>query len=65
MMAVPVESGADFFRPGTPHALFQTSPGAQYDVARDGQRFLISQPVEGSADAAITVILNWPKLLQK
>ena len=65
LMTVSVEVRANFFQPGTPQALFQTSPESQFDVARDGQRFLISQPVAGSSDAAITVILNWPKLLTR
>jgi eukaryotic-like serine/threonine-protein kinase len=65
LMTASVEARANFFQSATPQALFQTSPDSQFDVARDGQRFLISQPVEGSSDAAITVIVNWPKLLQK
>ena len=78
MMAVPVESGEDFFRPGTPKPLFQTrlefDPTLsmalyhwvrQYDVTPDGQRFLLNQHVADSTDAPITVIVNWPKLLQK
>jgi len=76
MMAVPVESGENFFRPGTPKALFQTrlefdpavdlSRGVrQYDVTADGQRFLLNQRLPDNADAPITVVVNWPKLLQK
>jgi serine/threonine protein kinase len=76
MMAVPVESGEDLFRPGTPKALFQTrlefdpavdlSRGVrQYDVTPDGQRFLLSQHVADATDAPITLVVNWPKLLQK
>jgi len=76
MMAAPVESGADFFRPGIPKALFQTSllfdavsgtgeDVRQYDVTSDGQRFLLSQRVPDATDAPITVVVNWPKLLEK
>ena len=76
MMAVPVESGEDFFRPGAPKALFQTrlgfDPGVdvsgfsrQYDVTSDGQRFLINQHVADATDVPITVVVNWPKLLEK
>ena len=74
MMAVPVESGEDFFRPGTPKPLFQTrlefDPLSglgvrQYDVTPDGQRFLLNQHVADSTDAPITVVVNWPKLLEK
>lgn len=76
MMAVPIESGADFFRPGEPKALFPThlefDPALdisrrvrQYDVTPDGQRFLLNQHIADGADAPITVIVNWPKLLAK
>jgi hypothetical protein len=77
MMAVPVESGENFFRPGSPKPLFQTrleffsrinSEGffmRQYDVTPDGQRFLLNQHVADSTDAPITVVVNWPKLLAK
>ena len=71
MMAVPVESGMKLFRRrGTPTPLFQTSlnPGGgnrEYDVTADGQRILINQPTTDTGDSPITVIANWPKLLQK
>ncbi|SPE37565.1 Serine/threonine protein kinase [Candidatus Sulfopaludibacter sp. SbA6] len=70
MMAVPVESGANFFRPGSPQPLFPTrlmprdSGRTDYDVTPDGQRFLINQPVAESVDEPISVIVNWPKLLR-
>jgi Tol biopolymer transport system component/tRNA A-37 threonylcarbamoyl transferase component Bud32 len=76
MMAVPVESGPDFFRPGEPKQLFQTHMQfdptldftrvvRQYDVTPDGQRFLLNQHVGDATDAPITVVVNWPKLLEK
>jgi serine/threonine protein kinase len=70
MMATPVESGENFFRPGAPKPLFQTrlnldAAVRQYDVTADGQRFLLNQRLPDSADAPITVVVNWPKLLQK
>ena len=70
MMAVPVESGENFFRPGAPKPLFQTrldlDPDLrEYDVTPDGQRFLLNQRLPDNADAPITVVVNWPKLLQK
>jgi hypothetical protein len=34
-----------------------------YDVARDGQRFLIAPPGEGNAP--ITVVLNWWMMLER
>jgi hypothetical protein len=37
----------------------------QYDVSADGKRFLLAQPLDESAAAPITVIVNWPALLKK
>ena len=70
MTAVPIEFGENFFRPGTPKPLFQTSLAAapalrDYDVTPDGQRFLLNQPVAEPGGPPITVIVNWPKLLQQ
>ena len=31
----------------------------QYDVARDGQRFLLNVPLEDADASSITVVLNW------
>jgi hypothetical protein len=68
-MSVPVESGEDFFRPGTPKSLFQTrlAPGGlrEYDVTHDGKRFLLNVPLPDSGEEPITVIVNWPRLLEK
>ena len=73
LMVVPVESGENFFRPGTQRPLFQTHLsveggrlfGREYDVTPDGQRFLLTQPVADTGDVPITVIVNWPQLLKK
>jgi eukaryotic-like serine/threonine-protein kinase len=37
----------------------------QYDVARDGQRFLLNVPLEDATDSSITVVLNWAAGLKK
>jgi Tol biopolymer transport system component/predicted Ser/Thr protein kinase len=70
MMSVSVESGAASLKLGTPRPLFQTrmefdSTLREYDVAADGKRFLLAQPLEASAAVPITVIVNWPALLKK
>ena len=72
MMSVRVAPGA-VFQAGSPTPLFRTEIlGApfqnglirnEYAVTRDGQRFLINQPVDGSAVYAIRVLLNWRSLL--
>ena len=61
LMAVPVKSGSTF-EAGVPVPLFETnepdiSPG--YDVRPDGQRFLISQWIEGDEARPINVCTNW------
>jgi hypothetical protein len=69
MMSVPVESGENLFRPGTPKPLFQTPlmPRVlrEYDVTHDGRRFLLNVPIVDKVDEPITVIVNWPKLLER
>ena len=37
----------------------------QYDVTRDGQRFLLNSLTEESAPSPITVVLNWTSALKK
>jgi eukaryotic-like serine/threonine-protein kinase len=69
LMAVPIQSssGGETLQPGMPFPLFMTRVGGaltvvtkqqQYVVSRDGQRFLMSNIVEGPA-SPIVVILNW------
>jgi hypothetical protein len=69
MMSVAVESNETFFRPGTPKPLFQTrmipSFFREYDVTRDGKRFLLNVPIADRGEEPITVIINWPKLLER
>jgi hypothetical protein len=70
MTALPVEAGGADIRPGQPTPLFPTglSHGRQreYDVTPDGKRFLMVLTPSGSpADTPITVIVNWPKLLER
>lgn len=42
----------------TPVALFQL-PGISYDVTRDGQRFLVDQPVDDNSRSPMTFVSNW------
>jgi serine/threonine-protein kinase len=63
------------FRVDTPRLLFRarageydsTSPDRSWDVSADGQRFLVSRPVE-STDTPVTtmhVVLNWTEELKR
>ena len=70
LMAVDVSSGAAF-QSTTPHALFR-APGIggntllmQYDVTRDGKRFVLIAPPDGAQAAPATVVLNWQAGLKK
>jgi Tol biopolymer transport system component len=65
LMAVPVESSENSFRPGPPRELFRTREASSFDVAADGQRFLVNQVASDSSDTPVTVIVNWPQLLKK
>uniref|UniRef100_Q01PW8 Serine/threonine protein kinase n=1 Tax=Solibacter usitatus (strain Ellin6076) TaxID=234267 RepID=Q01PW8_SOLUE len=68
LMAVSVKTGAAF-EAETPHPLFETilptTPLRQaYSVSPDGQRFLLTSPLEASS-APLTLIQNWTVGLRK
>src|SRR5882762_2359030 len=72
IMAAPVTTGANFDA-STPVALFQAVPRQPvstndqfvYDVARDGQRFLILTQVKRPESRPMSVIRNWSARLPK
>ena len=65
MMAVAVEARGGHFEAATPQPLFETAAESSsniiwdYDVTRDGQRFIIAEPVTGGEPRPLTVLLNW------
>ena len=59
LMAVEVKANTSGLEFSAPKPLFDTHSTDRYAVTADGQRFLMSTPVEESASAPITVILNW------
>jgi Tol biopolymer transport system component len=70
MMAADISTRPGF-QSSTPHPLF-ASPAIsgnqfffQYDVTRDGKRFLMIGPIEGSVSEPATVVLNWEAALKK
>jgi hypothetical protein len=70
LMAVDIKLG-NAVSTGTPHKLFRFDgmDGYEvnrngYDVAKNGQRFLIVSPV-GELNSPITVVLNWWVELEK
>ena len=68
-MAVPVTVRDGALEAGAPHPLFElranSTPGTQYDVTADGQRFIVSVPVQAEGASPLTLVLNWPALLQR
>jgi hypothetical protein len=63
LVAVPVTTTPKF-SVGKPTRLFEQPTitrrtGQQYDVSRDGQRFVVIEPVGAEASNAIRVVQNW------
>jgi Tol biopolymer transport system component len=64
LMATSVKIGAAF-QAGNPVELFRVEPAVlDFDVAPDGHRFLVSVAAK-PAGPPITVIVNWPRLLEE
>ena len=70
LMAVEINTAAGQFQAGIPKELFRTPVVAglfwrnRYVVSADGQRFLMLSPAGGNESNPITVVLNWPALLE-
>jgi len=68
-MAVPLAVRAGSIEAGRPQPLFElranATPGNHYDVTADGQRFIVSVPVQPEGSSPLTLVLNWPALLQR
>ncbi len=70
LMAVPVQSGANFSA-GAPVKLFEVDSFGRrnnrylYDVSADGQKFLVIRPLEDASTRPLTVVQNWTELLKK
>jgi Tol biopolymer transport system component len=66
-MAVEVKTSGAAFEYGVPQEMFQSpTTGVNWDVTPDGKRFLIAAPqVQQTAQAPITVVLNWQAQLKK
>jgi eukaryotic-like serine/threonine-protein kinase len=63
MMAASIRTRAEGIESESPHVLFPVSVLGgtfySYDVAADGNRFLVLQPVGGSGAGALTILSNW------
>ena len=65
MMAVSVRTDGPAFQAGTPAALFPVKAGSSglftsnYDVTRDGQRFIVEDLPEDAAAKPMTLVIHW------
>jgi Tol biopolymer transport system component/tRNA A-37 threonylcarbamoyl transferase component Bud32 len=65
LMAVSVQDRASGLDVGAPQPLFDArpvGPRSFFDVAPDGQRFLINSRRSDSLSSSITLLQNWPRL---
>jgi hypothetical protein len=69
LIAVPLTFTGNRVQVGTARALFEVRPTAPwamwYDVTRDGQRFIVNTPVEQGAPPLLSLVVNWPALLER
>jgi hypothetical protein len=67
LMAAGIEVTGDALRPSAPVQLFQISLTnlTQWDVSRDGQRFLVAAPLDRGSNTPITVVMNWEAALKR
>jgi eukaryotic-like serine/threonine-protein kinase len=70
LMSVSIRSSPTKLELSSPVPLFDLAPQSGfplrqgYDVTRDGQRFLVTSPLE-SSDTPITVVVNWAAGIKK
>jgi eukaryotic-like serine/threonine-protein kinase len=70
IMSVTIDTSSTF-EASVPNVLFQTQIAPpiearnQYEVTRDGQRFLVNTPLKEIATAPIHVVVNWSASLKK
>ena len=70
LMAVDVNTGGPIFHWGVPKPLFEVlleteSRRSRYQVAANGQKFLVNVPLESTLLAPITVVTNWTSGLKR
>ena len=67
--AVALKINGDQLEAGIPQPLFvvrnTSSVGTLFDVAPDGQRFLVPLTQKENADVPMSLVVNWPALLNK
>lgn len=64
IVSVPIHLTETDVEIGKPQSLFTVPPFTRFQVSRDGQRFLIALPVEGtSSSSSITIDTDWQAVL--
>lgn len=68
LMSVDVTVRGDEFTAALPVPLFQmaapSTPGTQYDVSRDGKRFLVNVTTQNRENEPLTLVQNWTAKLK-
>jgi Tol biopolymer transport system component len=66
VMAVEIGVSGDTLLPTAPIQLFpSTGRTASWEVSKDGQRFLLEEPLDRGIATPITVVMNWEAALKK
>jgi serine/threonine protein kinase len=71
VMSVPIDTSSGLLKPGTPTHVFDVSlrpardEEREYDVSRDGRRFIVNAIPPDKRSIPITVVINWQTDLQK
>ena len=66
-MSAGIEVGGEALRPAAPVQLFPISlrNPSQWDVSRNGQKFLVAEPLDRGSKTPITVVMNWEASLKR
>ncbi len=66
VMAASIATTGDRVESAPPRLLFVAGAGVLgYDVAKDGERFLVITPDPVAARGTLSAVVNWPRLLRK
>ncbi len=64
-MSVAIEATKDTFRPDAPVATGIPIESSPLAMSKNGQRFLITQPLDRGILTPITVVTNWEATLKR
>ena len=66
-MSAGIEVASGALRPAAPVQLFPISlrTQSQWDVSRNGQKFMVAEPLDRGSKTPITVVMNWEASLKR